>query len=229
VDKVQTVQALFYRTIEYLQGVSHRKRGGPPIEIQDACRPWLFQAQPGSYQFSVAVQGPRQPDFFKQAGPRPEQIADRFMAVLKASSEDPSELMPTVIPEVDYRATFLKLTRNLAPTGKTSGTVEIREAKESQGVVLDGETRRTINSVLRTPAAPGHKPGESVELFGVLRALHLDNDWLRLVLPNGKQVQVYQVNEAVDDVIGPMVNRKVIVHAERTGDRFNFFDIEIDE
>jgi hypothetical protein len=228
VDKVQAVQALFYRTIEYLQRLPHRKRGGPPLEVQEACRPWLFQTQPGSYQFSVAIQGPNQPDLFKQDGPGPDQVADHFMSVLKASSEDPAELLPIVVPEADYRSTFLKLARNLAPTGKNFGAVEVREARETHGVVLDSGTRRTINSALR-PAVKAHEEsGESVELRGVLRALHLDKDWL-LLWADGKPVQVYRVTEAVDDVIGPMVNRKVIVQAQRHGERYNFFDIEIEE
>jgi hypothetical protein len=83
VEKVETVQALFYRTIEYLKGAPHRHRGGPALEIQEACRPWLFQTPLGSYQFSVAIQEPRQPDFFKERGPHPEQVAEHFMAVLK--------------------------------------------------------------------------------------------------------------------------------------------------
>jgi len=66
VDKVQTIQSMFYRTIEFLNGVSHRRVGRPSKELQEACRPWLFQSAPGSYQFSVAIQKPTQQDFFKE-------------------------------------------------------------------------------------------------------------------------------------------------------------------
>ena len=58
IDKVKTVQSLFYRTTELMKGLPHRKRGGPVKKIQESCRPWLFQAVPGSYQFAVAVQEP---------------------------------------------------------------------------------------------------------------------------------------------------------------------------
>src|SRR5262249_46030363 len=57
-EKVQTIQSMFYRTIEFVKDMPLRPRGAPIREIQESCRPWLFQAAPGSYQFSVAIQQP---------------------------------------------------------------------------------------------------------------------------------------------------------------------------
>jgi hypothetical protein len=226
IDKVEAVQALFYRTIEYLKGIPHRRHGGPAQEIREACRPWLFQTQPGSYQFSVAIQEPRQPDFFKDTGPRPEQVAEHFMSVLKATSEDPVGLLPELIPAEDYRNTFLKLARNLAPTEKSFGAIEIRESREMSPVILIPATRTTINSALRPKSPAGDDESDSQELQGVLRALHLDKDWLELWI-DGRFVRVNGLAEAVDDVIGPMVNRRVVVQAQRHGKKFKFLDIEI--
>jgi hypothetical protein len=228
IDKVEAVQALFYRTIEYLKGIPHRRHGGPAQEIREACRPWLFQTQPGSYQFSVAIQEPRQPDFFKDTGPRPEQVAEHFMSVLKASSEDPVGTLPELIPAEDYRNTFLKLARNLAPTEKSFGAIEIRGSREMSPVILIPATRTTINSALRPKSPPGDEGSESQELQGVLRALHLDKDWLELWI-DARFVRVNGLAEAVDDVIGPMVNRRVVVQAQRHGKKFKFLDIEIVE
>ena len=228
IEKVEAVQALFYCTIEYLKGVPHRRHGGPTEEIREACRPWLFQAQPGSYQFSVAVQEPRQTDFFKETGPRPEEVAEHFMSVLKATSEDRVDLLPELVPAEDYRSTFLKLARNLAPTENSFGVVEVREARETSPVIRIPATRTTINSALRPKTPTGDEEPEGQELHGVLRALHLDKDWLELWM-DGRLVRVNGLAEAVDDVIGPMVNRKVVVQVQRHGKRFNFFDIEIEE
>lgn len=227
VEKVQTVQALFYRTIEFMKNVPHRKHGAPSIDIQEACRPWLFQAPAGSYQFSVAIQEPRQPDFFRDAGPQPEQVAVHFMSILKASSEDPADQLPELVQSEEYRSTFLKLARNLAPTGKNFSQVEVRGADEIQGISLGPENRKVINRVLR-PNAPktGRQEETTVELRGVLRALNLEKDWLE-VLVDGQIVHVDGLNEAVDDVIGPMVNRPVIVQAKRkTKGGWQFQDIE---
>jgi hypothetical protein len=214
VEKVQIVQNLFYRTIEYVKHMPHRTRGGPPSEIQEACRPWLFQAAPSSYQFAVAIQRPTQADFF-DPGVNPEQIADRFMGILRASAMDPST-MPDVIPEPEYRSTFLKLARNLSPTGKNFGEIEVRGAGEIRGVVLAPENRKSINLTLRPTTEPRRDPRETqVELRGVLRGLQLDKDWLELTSSDGSVIRVLDLSEAVDDVIGPMVNHHVVVHAIR--------------
>ena len=66
VEKVQTIQSMFYRTVEFIKDMPLRLRGGPIREIQESCRPWLFQAPPGSYQFAVAIQEAKQLDFFKE-------------------------------------------------------------------------------------------------------------------------------------------------------------------
>jgi len=230
IEKVQTVQALFYRTIEYMKGVPHRKHGAPSIEIQQACTPWLFQAPAGSYQFSVAIQEPRQSDFFRDAGPQPEHVAQRFLSILQASSEDPAVQLPELVSSEEYRNTFLKLTRNLAPTGKNFSQVEVRAADESQGIALGPENRKAINRVLR-PRSPQPEPAGQApeELHGVLRALNLEKDWLE-VLIDDQTVHVDGLGEAVDDVIGPMVNRPVIVQARRTrAGRWQFVDIELDD
>jgi hypothetical protein len=230
VDKVQIVQALFYRTIEFLKGLPHRKRGAANIDIQEACRPWLFQALPGSYQFSVAIQEPRQADFFKDTTPRAENVALHFMSILKASTEDPLDSLAQLVPAEDYRATFLKLTRNLAPTGKNFTEVEVRASEETRGVSLVPQSRKTISQALKPkiegPVSPEEK---EVELRGILRALHLEKDWLELIV-EGHSVHIDGLDDAVDDVIGPMVNKPVIVRANRRKQgRLRFIDIETED
>ena len=124
VEKVQTIQAMFYRTIEFIKDMPLRVRGGPIREIQESCRPWLFQAAPGSYQFSVAIQEPKQLDFFRKDA-RPDLVARQFLEILKASASDDQEQLETVVPKPEYRNVFLKLCRNLAPTGKTFDSLEV--------------------------------------------------------------------------------------------------------
>ena len=64
--------------------------------------------------------------------------------------------------------------------------------------------------------------------MGVLRAVHLDRDWLELVV-DGEPYRVTKVEEQVDDVIGVMVNKPVIVHVTREGEKLRFVDIEPDD
>jgi hypothetical protein len=228
VEKVQVVQSLFYRTAEFLRDLPYRKHGPPPSEIRDSCRPWLFQAAPGSYQFAVAVQEPRQPDLFKAPGPAAKDVADHFLQILRAGIDDPTDALPDLVPNSDYRNTFLKLTRNLAPRGAVFSQLEIRSSDESTTLRLEPETRRTINRAIASARSASDRSSSRREtLIGILRAVHLDKDWLELTVDNDNFIRVEKVGEAIDDLIGPMVNKPVIVEVDVDDrGRKTFVDIE---
>jgi hypothetical protein len=230
VDKVKGIQSILHRTIEESQGMPLRKRGDPKREVQDACRAWLFQMPPGSYQFSVAIQEPPQRDFFK-ATVNPELIAERFLGVLRASvSGDPAQL-EALVPDSGYQSAFLKLARNLAPTGKTFGQMDVSSASGGEPVALRPENRKVLNGAIkRLNPKPVADPTTVEEtLKGVLRAVDLDKDWIEVASDAG----AYHINglaEALDDVIGPMVNRRVVVRVRRDStSKYTFEDIELDE
>ncbi len=230
VEKVQTVQSLFYRTAEFLRNLPHRKRGGPIKEIQESCRPWLFQTAPGSYQFAVAVQEPRQQNLFQHAEAQPKQVAGFFLSILQASIQAPEEELPEIVPDKEYRTTFLKLTRNLAPTGKTFAQLDIRSAVDTKTITLLPSTRKTVGKAIRqSKPTASDGPEEEETLHGVLRAVHLDQDWIEVIVDTAHH-RIYEVGEAVDDVIGPMVNKPVIVQVVKAPqNRYNFRDIEADD
>jgi hypothetical protein len=228
-DKVQTIQSLFFRTAEYLKSVPLRKKGPPPKDLQERCRPWLFQSVPGSYQFAVAIQKPPQGEMFPDRDLEPEVLTETFLTILKAAGEDPAGALLTVVTTADYRETFLKLTRNLAPTGKRFSELEIRGAGDRQPVVLSSESRRTISESLRSARPPVPIAGEEeVSLQGVLRALDLEHDWLEVSV-DGAIIRVTGVGDTVDDLIGPMVNRETVVRARRKNNKHTFIDIELYE
>jgi hypothetical protein len=124
----------------------------------------------------------------------------------------------------------MKMARNLSPSGKAFSRLEIRAAGDRRPVVLSPETRRMISATLRGAdrAAPGAPEEPDVTISGVLRALDLDKDWLE-VTSGGEHHRVVNVAETVDDVIGPMVNRDVIVRVRRGKRGLTFIDIEPDE
>jgi hypothetical protein len=227
VGKVQTIQSLFYRTIELVRGMPHRNRGGPVKEVQDSFRPWLFQAPPGSYQFSVAVQEPAQQKLFGK-DVRSDEVAWKFMEILRSTTDQTGERLERLVPQRDYQNSFLKLARNLAPTGRLYSEMTIRSMDDSNGVVLMPESRAAINRTLKERT--GDAPKEQREtLRGVLRALHLDRDWLE-VQAEGKLVHVSGLQDAIDDVIGPMVNHAVTVTVTKLPNgSLRFVDIELEE
>jgi hypothetical protein len=230
VEKVQTVQSLFYRTAELLYAQPYRQHGQPSQELREMCRPWLFQAVPGSYQFAVAVQEPAQQDLFPGKRPKAVEVASHFLEILRASVEEPETLLPKIVPDPQYRGTFLKLTRNLAPTGKSFEAMEVRSADATEPITLVPSARKNIGDVIRRETPP-QDPSKFTEetLTGVLRAVHLDRDWLEVTVDKD-HIRVEGVGEAVDDLIGPMVNRPVtvLVVKDRQGRRL-FRDIEPSE
>ena len=110
--------------------------------------------------------------------------------------------------------------------------MEIRGAGDRTAVVLSPSSRKLISDTLKGPSTPIgaqiDRP-DSILLTGVLRALDLDDDWLDIFV-DGKTKRVKGVGEAVDDLIGPMVNHEVNVRV-RPGPRSSllFIDIEQDE
>jgi hypothetical protein len=230
VSKVEAVQALFYRTTEFLRGLPHRKRGPASTEIQQACRPWLFQTAPGSYQFAVAIEEPAQGHLFAPPTPSSQNIAHTFLRVLRASADDPDKALVKIVQDADYRATFLKLTRNLAPTGKSFSHLEIRSPEELKPITLLPSARQSISEAIRRQFPRLTSPGEvEITLRGILRALHLDQDWLEITMDQ-QHVKVFGVGEAVDDVVGPMVNKPVLVEVlKQPSGKYTFRDIQLAE
>jgi hypothetical protein len=231
VDRVQTIQSIFYRTAEFLKNLPLRRHGPATKPIQDLCRPWLFQSVPGSYQFTVAIQGPSQGDMFLEDEPEPRLVASTFMAILEGAASDPETNLPKIVPDAAYRETFLKLARNLAPTGKSFSHLELRSSSARAPVVLTQESRKSMTNAIRGTA--GEQPKDplftEISLRGVLRAVHLEKDWLELYVSNAP-VHISDVRETIDDVIGPMVNHSVVVHVLRTvKGTYLFRDIELDD
>ncbi len=229
VEKVQTIQSMFYRTIEFIRDMPLRSRGAPTRDIQESCRPWLFQAAPGSYQFSVAIQEPKQLDFFRQ-DMRPDLVARHFLEILKATSSKDQQQLQTLVPKDDYRNVFLKLSRNLAPTGKTFDSIEFRTATGDILTALTPDARTAINQTLKKtrPVDAYDSQTTEEELIGILRAVDLDKDFLDVTV-EGHHFHVVGLGDAMDDVIGPMVNKNVKVLVLRGKGSIRLRDIELDE
>jgi hypothetical protein len=226
--KVQIVESLFYRTAEFLKSLPLRKKGPPSKQIQERCRPWLFQSVPGSYQFVVAIQKSRQGELFPTDAPEPELLTETFLSILRAVGENPVEELNAIVPNDDYRETFLKMTRNLAPGGKAFDQIEIRGVGDRTPVILSTGSRKLISEALRSSATSpvGQAAEEETTLHGVLRALDLDSDWLEVAV-DGERKRVTGVGEVVDDLIGPMVNQEVNVRVRRGRSKvLTFIDIE---
>lgn len=238
--KIDQISRTFYRVIEMLLNVPFRRHGNPKPEIREQFRPWLLQAPAGSYQFAVRVERPKQLrlPLYPDTAPSIEHITQTFLDIVKASADDPDGELVNLVSDTDYRTTFLKLTRNLTPTGKTFGRLEMRVPSDvhSSPIVLVPESREAISTSLKKAAADRNATQEepkTIQLQGTLRALHLDDDWLELHIPEGegaRSVRIRDAGEAIDDVVGPMVNRPVTIEViEKRKGTYSYRDIQLDE
>ncbi len=230
--KVDEVRNIFYRTIEFLLQVPLRTKGGPSLELQQQCRPWLFHAPAGSYQFAVRVQRPQQLQLpeFSDALPQIEEVTDKFLEIVGAAASDPLGEMVEVVPDEGYRQTFLKLTRNLAPApdGSAFSQLEIRAASglDQKPINFHSSSRQSLTQAITPQVVKASRASQSPErLVGVLRGLHLDKDWIE-ILVSGEPQRITGVKEVIDDVIGPMVNQRVIVDAIVSNGKYQFRDIQ---
>jgi len=234
--KVEEVRAIFYRTIEFLMNRPLRMRGGPSQEIQQLFRPWLFQAPPGSYQFAVRLEDAKQLELgiVQSTTPLAEEVTRKFIEIVRSAASDTEEAMTIVVPDQGYRTTFLKLARNLAPTGQSYSELEIRSEIQSRSgpIILAPAARKIINESIKkgqTRSSAERIEGEEVPLAGVLRAVHLDEDWIEITINDGgeRHIRIEKAGDAIDDVVGPMMNRQVTVDAIRSvAGKYFFRDIE---
>jgi hypothetical protein len=240
-EKVENIKNILYRTTEFLLSSDLRRRGSPTDVVKNYCDPWLFQAPPGSYQFAVRVRKPQAqltipglPDI----GLRMEQITEKFLEIMTATTQDPEGELVNIVPQEDYRETFLKLTRTLAPPlkGNSFNQMEIKSATDSgiRPVILVPDTRGAISYALKKPAVQVQKIAENkiINLTGVLRGLQLDKDWIEVSI-NGENIKIYDAKEEIDDVIGRMVNRRIVVEvldkSEKAADRrYTLLDIQLE-
>jgi hypothetical protein len=230
VDRVKTLESMFYRVVEWQTGKPLRRRGPPTRDITRKFAPWLVQEAPGSFQFSVAVKLSGQRELFTAEQLEAADIARKFLDVVTTLSTDATgEASKALVPDEEYRKTFRTLVRNLTPPAGSGESITLTaKDREDTVAVLDEAARPRLAEALRAEQ-PFADTGELQEQFvGVLRALDLDKDWLKVEV-QGKQMVVRQLPAAVDDLIGPMVNKLVRVTAKRQGlqGELTYLDVDL--
>ena len=113
-------------------------------------------------------------------------------------------------------------------------TVRAGRSDSPPDAVFRPETRRTLNESIKSQRREQSTEEvlEPVELRGTLRAVHLDQDWVEVTVtdPNERHIKVEQAGEAIDDIVGPMVNRRVVLQTVRTtAGKFLFRDIDSED
>lgn len=230
-DKAVGFRSLLYRMAEWVGQFPLRRHGPPPKEVQDLVYARAMEPAPGSYRLEIRLTEPVQPDLYQPTKVPPAQLSDSLFGFLERLTAGTPKDLEEFVPQPEYRRALLQLTRNIAPGGKRVKEFGIYRQKHNalQSVYLTDALPPKIRDVL--PKRPKSTAEREMTFQGVLRALHLDRNWLQLTLEDGTHITCDTVPEMLDDVVGPMVNRKVSVtgpmRQKRGKDRLLVSEIEL--
>ena len=214
-DKVSAFRNLLYRVAEYVGEFPFRSRGAPPQELINLLQVRTTQPGLGSFRFEIKLTEPLQRELFEKPVIKPSAISDTLFRFLETLNSGTRAALEEAVPNKEYRTALLKLVRNAAPSGKRVEEIGLYRKKggDAEAVYLNKTTPDRIRRALPPKRkAPGQEPAE---LMGVLRALHLDENWLEITLPRNQSEKCDTVPEMLDDVVGPMVNHEVVVKGIR--------------
>jgi hypothetical protein len=219
----QAMNLMAFRTAELDAGLALRQHGLPAREIQASLQARATQPLGGSYRFSIRFVEPLQRSLFPGAAiPDPKRVSRTVVQVFRALERNDPRALLQAVPREDYRLALARLARNVVPTGDALTEVEIRTGDETpaEAVYLRPDARRNVNEAIRLLKPPPAEQGASQETIeGILRALDLDRSWLHVVPDEGEPVRVLIGPDELDDVIGPMVNRRVSTRVQLEGRR----------
>jgi len=226
------VRSMFVRVAEWVAKRPFRTRGLAHADIRNAFQARVAEQTAGSYRFRIRLIEPSQKQLFE---PPPVRIADvcgTLFEFVAAASGDEVGAVETILPDLKYRESLLKILRNIAPDGRRIKELQIsrQRAGRIEDISIFSVVRQNIGSRLRE--SRDDKEVEDV-VHGNLRALDLDGAWVELALQDDTKKKCFAQGILLDDVVGPMVNHNVVLHGTnrpfRDDTRFYFSDIEFAE
>ena len=95
----------------------------------------------------MRFQRPVQLSLFQETLPKIEEITQQFMHIVRTATQEERENLEQIIPDPAYRSGFVKMSRDLAPTGKTFNKLEITSNTDVDAppVILLPESREILN------------------------------------------------------------------------------------
>jgi len=215
-DQMTTHFAITRRVAEWKLGLPLRMAGAPPSRVDEMINARVTQPMFGSYRFSIKLAEPEPsllPESDSVSRSQADEIARETFNIIRSSiNGDLPDLQAMQLPEGYLRA-LVRLVRNLAPDGKNIEQVTIRQQAATlprNTVHIRRESRLRLNTLL-SKIDPAPEP-DTVEFRGILRALDLDKSLIEIVNNHGR-VKLSGKEAALDDVVGPMVNKAVIARA----------------
>ena len=228
---IKTLEAFLYRTAEFLEDRPFHKGPYATRELRGRYAPWVKQLAPGSFRFAVGLHAPQQKSLLDDDSLEPEMISDTLLDIVGAATEHTTDSLAQIVSSEPYLLKFLRLTRDLTPTTSAGfKRLSLRGWNERAPMTLSQESRTALNQHIRATSKANQKHGNTTtEIRGVLRGVDLEQNWLKVA--DGDAIEVVRkAGDAIDDIVGSMVNQPVIVMANRNqSGQLHFVDIQPDD
>ena len=210
-NKMTSVKNLLYRVAEWVGQYPLRVRGGPPAELKHLIQARVGEPAVGSYRMEIRLTEPSQIDLFESPRVAATNVGTAAFEFLERLNRGTRADIEDYVPDERYRKAFLDLSNAIAPDGRTVNEVGLYRLQPEKvtSVYLTGGLKRKIKQIRSPRSTDSHQERHSLE--GILRALHLDKNWLEITNKSGEHVKCDTVPDMLDDVVGPMVNNMVIV------------------
>lgn len=173
----------------------------------------------------------------------PLEVMELAIEVIGVASQGSGTDVEHLVTDPGYRLIFVRLARQLVPDGFEIGELELRLGGGGQRVVLQDKHRFGLNALIREfalPESPKQRRKHESEPFrltsedtrsyrGTLRAVDLDLKRIRVEHFGGASGPVLYLPEDLmfDDVVGPMLNKPVIVtEVRQKGKKWHVQNIE---
>ena len=211
-QKVTGFRSLLYRFAELVGEYPLRRRGNPPKALEGLVQARVTEPTLGSYRLEIRLTEPIQKDMFEAERVKPEELSDTLFDFFESVNKGSREEVEHLIPDPGYRKALLDLTKNIAPGGKRLKEVGLyrKRGDDIQEVYLTPDLPHRIKESVG-PERTEARQEEEREIRGVLRALHLDENWLEITIPTGVHERCDTRHDMLDDVVGPMVNHEVVI------------------
>lgn len=226
---MKTLIDMLYRTVEHLDRRPYRRKSNVPADLRRRYQPWLTQLAPGSFRFGVGLHSPIQTSFLADDTRPAQQVSEELLNIVHGAANSSVQPINELIPAPDYRLKFLRLSRDLAPTERAQfERLALRDSAGYRPATLSRKSRKEINRVIRMNIEEAADDGSEADFItGTLRGLDLERDWIKVV-HQGELITIKQAGEAIDDIIGSMVNNEVRVQVvKKQSGIYHFRDIEL--
>ena len=208
-----SLRSILIRSAEFTNGIDYRNRGRPGSFITDRYQPQILQREAASFHFSIRLLESEPNRLRNRQEVGSETVVSWARDVLWAGIHSPVRELHELVPDPQYRARFLNLALQLAPSERERRleTIQIRSDRLDRDITLDRRSRRVLRLALKSVDL-----GEDllVQMKGIVTAQNLVHDWIEVRRRGGTE-RIYGLSLDGAPPLRNWLGEEVTVLAER--------------